>query len=148
MTAISAPAVPGTSGLSTLQLYLLRGTYALILAFLVTSIWPGVIHHDHLALMHGVARSLLAAMAPLMLMGLRYPLKMLPVLFFELAWKTIWLLFFALPLWTAHQVDPDTWETIKACALVWVIFPFTIPWRYVFETYVKAPGDRWSARTT
>jgi hypothetical protein len=27
---------------------------------------------------------------------------------------------------------------------VWVIFPFTIPWRYVFETYVKAPGDRWN----
>jgi hypothetical protein len=73
---------------------------------------------------------------------------MLPVLFFELAWKTIWLLFFALPLWTAHQVDADTWETIKACALVWVIFPFTIPWRYVFETYVKAPGDRWSNRPT
>src|SRR5580700_4203969 len=134
MAAISAPAVPATSAPSTLQLYLLRGTYALILVFLVTSIWPGVIHHDKLALMHGVARSLLAAMAPLMLMGLRYPLKMLPVLFFEL------------PLWTAHQVDPDTWETIKACALVWVIFPFTIPWRYVFETYVKAPGDRWSAR--
>jgi len=111
MTAILAPPVPGTSGLSTLQLYLLRGTYALILAFLVTSIWPGVVYHD------------------------------------KLAWKTIWLLFFALPLWTAHQVDPDTWETIKACALVWVIFPFTIPWRYVFETYVKAPGDRWSVRS-
>ncbi|MFZ0030880.1 MAG: hypothetical protein WAK84_03290, partial [Candidatus Cybelea sp.] len=66
----------------------------------MTSIWPGVILHEKLALMHGVARSLLAAMAPLMLMGLRYPLKMLRALFFELAWKMIWLLFFALPLWT------------------------------------------------
>ncbi len=144
MAAISAPVAPGASGLSTLQLYLLRGTYALISVFLVTSIWPGVIHHDKLALMHGVARSLLAAMAPLMLLGLRYPVKMLPILFFELAWKTIWLLFFAMPLWTAHQVDADTWDTIKACALVWVIFPFTIPWRYVFDTYVRAPGDRWN----
>ena len=117
MAVISMPAVPGTPGLSTLRLYLLRGTYALILVFLVTSIWPGVIHHD--------------------------TLKMLPVPFFELAWKTIWLLFFAVPLLMAHQVDPDTWDTIKACALLWVIFPFTIPWRYVFETYVKAPGDRW-----
>ncbi len=143
MGAISVPVVREAFRPSTLQLYLLRGTYALILVFLVTSIWPGVIHHDKLELMRGVARSLLAAMAPLMLMGLRYPLKMLPALFFELAWKTIWLLFFALPLWTAHQVDPDTWETIKECALIWVIFPFTIPWRYVFETYVKAPGDRW-----
>ncbi len=69
-----------------------------------------------------------------MLMGLRYPLKMLPALFFELAWKTIWLLFFALPLLMAHQVDPDTWDTIKACALVWVIFPFTIQGRHDYCT--------------
>lgn len=96
MAAISVPVVREAFRPSTLQLYLLRGTYALIVVFLVTSIWPGVIHHDKLELMRGVARSLLAAMAPLMLMGLRYPLKMLPALFFELAWKTIWLLFFAL----------------------------------------------------
>ena len=107
MTAILAPAVPGTSGLSTLQLYLLRGTYALILAFLVTSIWPGVIHHDKLALMHGVARSLLAAMAPLMLMGLRYPLKMLPVLFFELAWNC--LLYTSQHVHARHQIVEKVW---------------------------------------
>ena len=57
MAAISAPAV-STPELSTLRLYLLRGTYALIFVFLVTSIWPGVIQHDKLELMRGVARSL------------------------------------------------------------------------------------------
>jgi len=36
-------------------------------------------------------------------LGLRYPVKMLPLLIFELVWKAVYLLAFAAPLGSAHQ---------------------------------------------
>jgi hypothetical protein len=70
---------------------------------------------------------------------------MLPLLFFEMAWKVIWLLRVALPLWSTHHMDADTAQTAFACALV-AIFPFLIPWRVVIANYVTAPGDPWTRR--
>ncbi len=128
---------------STFRLYLLRAAYLMVSVFLVTQIWPLLFHHRPWSLMHGVAVCLLAAMAPLMLLGLRYPLKMLPILLFELTWKSIWLAAIGLPLWSAGHVDADTWETIKACLMGAVIFPIAIPWPYVFANYLTPRGDRW-----
>ena len=54
--------------------------------------WPSLIRHDRSwPLMEGVATCMLVAMSLLALLGLRYPLQMLPVLLFEVAWKLIWL---------------------------------------------------------
>jgi hypothetical protein len=59
-----------------------------------------------------------------------------------LAWKSIWLLVVALPLWVAGQMDQPTWETASECLMV-VIFPFVIPWRYVLVHYMRKSGERW-----
>src|SRR6266850_7537459 len=129
---------------STSRLYLLRATYLLMVVGLGVTIWPGILHPPKdLALMRGVVRSLLGAVALLAVVGIRYPLRMLPLMFFELVWKSIWILAFGLPLWSAHQLDPDTRETLKACLMGVVLFPLVIPWRYVIANYVKVPGDRW-----
>jgi hypothetical protein len=129
---------------STFRLYLLRGTYLIMVVGLGTDIWPGLLFHTKpWDLWRGVGESLLATVALLALLGLRYPLKLLPLLFFEMVWKTIWLVVIALPLWRAGQVDQGTHETIVAC-LMGVIFPVVMPWRYVFDQYVKAKGDRWT----
>jgi ABC-2 type transport system ATP-binding protein len=76
------------------------------------------------------------------ILGLRYPLQMIPVLLWELLWKTLWLLIAALPLWTSGQMNDATRETVISCLLV-VIFPFVIPWRYMLANYVKKQGNRW-----
>jgi hypothetical protein len=67
---------------------------------------------------------------------------MLPILFFELAWKAIYLLAFALPLSSAHQMSAAVAEDVHAC-LIAVIFIPLIPWRYAFAHYVLQRGDRW-----
>jgi len=132
------------SEVSTFRLYLMRAMYLLIFVGLGSEIWPLIIHHAKpWDLMHGVACSLLAALAATMGLGIRYPLQMLPMLLFELLWKAIWLLAIALPLWSAHQLDPDTMETVKACLMGVVLCPIVIPWPYVLANYVKKPGDRW-----
>jgi hypothetical protein len=136
-----APA--GTSELSLLRLYALRAGYLLLVAGLGPMIWPGIIHHDKpWGLMQGVVHCMLAALSALAVLGLRYPLRMLPLLFFELAWKTIWLIVVAFPLWSTHRMDADTLETANECLMA-VVFLAVIPWPYVVAHYVMKPGDRW-----
>lgn len=130
------------SEVSTFRLYLMRATYLFLVVGLGLTIWPGIIHHGKTELTDGVVSALLGTVAVLAAFGLRYPLQMLPVLLFELIWKIIWLLAFALPLYLAHQIDANTQATIYDCALV-VIFPIAIPWPYFFAHYVKKAGDRW-----
>ena len=128
---------------SPLRLNILRAGYLLIAVGLGSQVWPAIIHHARpWELMHGVADSLLAALSALAFLGLRYPLKMLPLLYFEMLWKAIWLIAIALPLWQAHRIDPDTADTVQACLMV-VIFPIIIPWRYVFAHYLAAPAESW-----
>lgn len=128
---------------TTLRLYLLRATYLLVFLFLTTQIWPQLIGATRYPLMSGVARCTLAAMAPLMLLGIRYPLKMLPILLFEWFWKAAWLVAIGMPLWFANRIDAANFETFKACWFGVLLCPAIIPWRYVVDTYFRATGDRW-----
>jgi len=128
---------------SLFRLYTLRAAYLLMAAGLGVYIWPVVFHHtDELAVTQGVRVALLAGLGATAALGLRYPVQMLPVLLFELVWKAIYLLAFALPLWSAHQISAAVAEDIKAVLMV-VIFVPLIPWRYVFAHYVLRHGDRW-----
>jgi hypothetical protein len=129
--------------LSTARLYALRAAYLLIVVGLGITIWPLFFTSTRLPEhMQGVVRSVLAAVSLLALLGLRYPVKMLPLLFFELVWKTIWVVAIGLPLWRAGRLDADTAETMKACLMA-VIFLVVMPWGYVVRHYLRAPGDPW-----
>lgn len=128
---------------SIIRLYLLRALYLLICVGLVFTIWPQIIHHPTpWPLWHGVGCSLLGAISVLAIWGIRYPLKMLPLLFFEMIWKLIWLIAVALPLWSSDQMDAPNLETAQNCLMA-VIIPLVIPWPYVWANYVMLPGDRW-----
>ena len=67
---------------------------------------------------------------------------MLPLLLFELTWKAIYLLAFALPMWRTHQITPAVASDIKSVLMVIIIVPL-IPWRFVFSQYALKRGDRW-----
>jgi hypothetical protein len=132
--------------LSTWRLYLLRAAYLLIAAGLGVVVWPGLIGHaDGWGLPHSIIMSMLGALGALALLGLRYPLAMLPLLFFELAWKVIWLVRIGLPMWLQHRMDPGAAETARECLMV-VVVALAIPWDYVFDRYVRRRGDRWWRR--
>jgi hypothetical protein len=126
-----------------LRLYLLRALYLLIVVGLAIEIWPGLINREKpWESMEGVVACMLGAFSALSVLGLRYPLQMLPLLLWELVWKTLWLIIIAAPLWSAGTMDEATRSV--AGAVVWVvIIPFVIPWRYVFEHYVTKSGERW-----
>jgi hypothetical protein len=133
---------------STLRLNVLRAAYVLIAVGMGLQIWPLILRHPaDVAHMTGVVRSMLGAITLLSaLLGIRYPLKMLPLLFIEWAWKAIWVLSFGLPLWSAGRLDAGTAETMQACLFGVVLVPMVLPWGYVWTHYVRAPGDRWRGR--
>lgn len=128
---------------SLLRLYMLRTVYLIIAVGLGLVIWPGVIHHTQpWGLMQGFVNCMLAAFGLLCALGIRYPLQMLPVLLWELSWKVLWLVVVALPAWRAGPLDQAMLENLIEIAVV-VIIPIAMPWGYVFNKYLKQPGDRW-----
>lgn len=86
---------------------------------------------------------MLAGLGATAALGFRYPVKMLPLLLFELVWKAIYLIAFAAPFWAAHQINAAVAENIRAVLMVLIFLPL-IPWRYVFVNYVLNRGDRWT----
>ena len=124
------------------QLNLLRVGYLVMGGGLAVVKWPLLFNHGPWELKDGTVECMLVAMSVLTLMGLRYPLRMLPILLFEVAWKLTWLGVVALPLWLDNKLDGATLE--QAGTVLWVVIIIAvIPWRQVFAQYVVAPGDPW-----
>lgn len=125
------------------RLNVMRVGYVLLAFALGAEIWPGILfRHAGWELMDGVVQCMLGALSLLSLLGLRHPLKMAPLLLFEVAWKVIWLSVVAYPKWSAGQMDEGTGSVAFACLFV-VIFLVVIPWRAVARSLVFSPGERW-----
>src|SRR5690606_6750654 len=108
------------------------------------TVWPNIVAPSNPeADAHTVINAMLGAFSLLALMGLRYPLKMLPILIFELVWKTLWVVFFAMPAWRSGGLDDYASEVLFACAIGIALTPIAIPWKYVISNYIKADGDPW-----
>ena len=143
-TAASASpaAMNGAEGeVSLLRLYVLRATYLLLVVGVGAMILPPLIAHEPTA--RGVIPSLIGGVWLLAFIGLKYPLRMVPLLMFEFAWKTLWLLVFGLPQYSSGQMPPTFAEDFFAITFGVVLMPIVIPWGYVWRNYVKAPADRW-----
>jgi hypothetical protein len=138
------------SEVSTFRLYLLRAMYVFTVVGLAIEKLPALLHPATLSPGDSVILSVLGATALLAVLGIRYPLKMLPLLFFEFVWKFIWILVFGLPLLLSGGLDPNIsfggTETLIACLVGVVLVPLAIPWGYVLKHYLKAPGARWGKK--
>src|ERR1700726_4638900 len=135
----AAPA-PVQSEVSLARCYVLRAMDLLLVIGGAIVFLPQLIGHEPTA--RGVIPSMLGGVWVLACFGLRYPLQMLPMLLFELVWKTIWLIDYGLPQRMAGGNTTQFTEDFKAIALGVILIPI-IPWGYVFRHYLKKPGARW-----
>lgn len=122
------------------RLYVLRAMYLILIVGLGAMIVPEIVSHELAS--RGVIPALLGALWLLAFLGLRYPLKMLPLLMFELAWKAIWMVAYGLPQWSAGQYPPTFAEDFFNIAFGAILL-LVIPWGYVWRHFVKAQGERW-----
>src|SRR3954462_14898302 len=70
---------------------LLRVGYLVIGAGLAATRWPLLINHGPWGLQAGTIECMLVGLSVLALLGLRHPVRMLPLLLFEITWKLTWL---------------------------------------------------------
>ena len=126
---------------SLARIYVLRATYLLLVIGLGGMIVPDVVSHPVIS--RGVIPSLLGAVWVLAFVGLKYPIEMLPLLMFEFAWKSIWMVAYGLPQWYAGQLPPTFAEDSFNIGLGVILMPLVIPWGYVYRHYVKQSGARW-----
>ena len=124
------------------RLHLLR---AMFLVFVVGGfiVHPRWLLADPDLTRRGMIDGMTAGLWLLSFLGLRYPLKMLPIFLFEFVWKTVWLLAFGLPGLIAGRADPQFGEDLILIGLGPLVFGLIIPWAYVWHHYVEAPADRW-----
>ena len=129
--------------LSTRRLNVMRIGYAFLGVGLAIVRWPRLIQDaPSLPVMEGVVTCLLTAMSLLAFLGLRYPVRMLPILLFEVAWKVMWIAAVAIPHLVSDDMNAATREVLFNCYFVVVIIA-VIPWGYAWRRYARTPGDAW-----
>jgi hypothetical protein len=140
--SVPVPTASARPALALWRLNLLRVGYLVMGVGLAVFKWPQLFDHEPWSLAEGTVLCILVAMSVLALLGLRYPVRMMPILLFEVGWKLTWLGVVALPLWSDGNLEGATRE--QAGTVLWVVIIIAVvPWRYVVATYVAAQGDPW-----
>jgi hypothetical protein len=131
----------GEHEVSLARLYVMRAACLASIIALGSSNLPALIWPDPIA--RGMIPGILGGLWVMALIGIRYPLKIVPIFLFEFVWKTIWLLRFGLPQWLAGVGSPRLGVDLVEIGLFPIVFGLIIPWGYVWRHYVKQPAERW-----
>ena len=134
------PANPG--GVSPFRLFLLRFVFAGTFLFVGINAWKGILtHRGPWDPLHGVAFSFWAAYSTLMVLGLRYPLKLVPLLLLQLFYKLVWLVTVAYPLWSSSQLRGSSASGLATIFVIAAVVDLiVIPWPYALRGYVFKGG--------
>lgn len=134
---ILSPNYEKYEGVRPINIYLLRGLYFLMLAFMSVDAWKMIFTNEgSLERFRAIAICVWAAYGTLSVFGLFKPLKWLPIVLFMIFYKTLWLIVVAYPLWRANELTGSPSEEM---ANIFIAAPFLIlivPWKYVIENYV------------
>ena len=124
------------------RLYLLRANYLLwAVAGLFLALPP---LFDPAPSARGMVDSMFVGLWAMGILGVRYPLQMLPIFLFEFVWKSVWLLAFGIPQWLGTRpASPRLAADLVEIGNGPILFGIIIPWGYVWRHYVKQPSERW-----
>lgn len=134
------------NGVPIWRINVLRGLYLFIAIGFGVFLLPQVIAPDPALSPTGrVVNYMLLAFWLLTLLGIRYPLQMLPVLLWEILWKTVWVAAVAYPQWQSGKMEHFTEANLSWLPLL-AICIVAVPWRYVLSQYIVKRGEPWRAQ--
>jgi hypothetical protein len=131
----------GDQEVSLVRMYVIRAACLASVIALGSSNLPDLIWPDPMA--RGMISAILGGLWVMVAIGIRYPLKMVPIFLFEFVWKVIWLFRFGLPQWMAGTGSPRLSEDLIGIGLFPIFVGLIIPWGYVWRHYVVEPSERW-----
>ena len=127
----------GVHGLPRYRLWLLRVPYVLTGIVFSFTAWSTLIRHwGRFDPIEGVAFAFWGALSLLALLGIRFPVKMLPIILLQFAYKLIWICAVGYPLLDRGALDPDGQELLRANLIGVAIDTLAIPWLYCWRVYV------------
>jgi len=127
-------------GVRPVQVWGLRLFYLLMLVFVAPTAWRVLLAHEGpWDPMRAVAIAVWATYPALALFGLLRPLRWLPLMFFTIGYKAIWLAFVAAPLWRAGALWGTPTGEIAASFLALPLLVVVVPWGYAWRTYFSWP---------
>jgi hypothetical protein len=124
-------------GVPAINIYLLRLLFTLMFLFLSYESWSHILsHRGPWENGNAAAWCMWGSYSVISIIGIRRPLRMLPIVLFEVVYKVAWLAVVAYPLWVKHELIGSPAEGM-ARVFVWVILPIVaMPWGYFFRTQV------------
>lgn len=124
------------------RLWLMRGLYFLTFIGLAYEAWAYLLQPaEPLGYLEGVAFSFWAVYATLMGLGIRYPVKMLPLILLQLGYKATWALTVYPPMKLTGAITPEAESFYVICITAVIIDTLVIPWGYVIQYYLKPIFD-------
>ena len=122
-------------GVCPIQVYLLRLVFILTFVFVGIGSWSTIVNHNgDWNPLNAVAFSVWAAYSTLSVLGIIRPLKMLPIIAFQIFYKMVWLAIVAYPLWLNGTLTGSDAEQMTKDFL-WVVLPIVaMPWSYFLRT--------------
>jgi len=128
---------------SPFRLNCLRAMYLFIVVGFGTFLLPSILFPGHaLEPLEAVTNYMLLAFWLLSVPGLIYPLQMLPVLLWEIVWKTVWVLMVALPQWQSGHMERFTENNLSWIPILVACYA-AVPWGYVFNNYLRKSPEPW-----
>ena len=116
----------------------MRGLFFLNFISLFVDNWSAVLFPtEQMDTLSGVAISFWAGFSLLNLIGVRFPLKMLPILLLQLLYKSAWIVGTYLPAKDSGLLNPALTEFFWICVAGITLNLLIIPWGYAYQTYLK-----------
>lgn len=124
-------------GVPAINIYLLRLLFTLMFLFLTYDSWSYILNHEGpWDNTKAAAWCMWGSYSVISFIGILRPLRMLPIVLFEIVYKVTWLFIVAYPLWIKNELVGSPAEDMTRI-FVWVIFPIVaMPWTYFFKTHI------------
>jgi hypothetical protein len=140
LKSIFTPDYVRYEGVRPFHIGLLRTVYFLMAAFVAPVAWRELLTHEGpWSPTSAAAWCVWATYPTLAILGLIHPLRMLPLMLFTVGYKALWLYFVAFPLWQSNTLVGSPAEQMTKDFLWLPLALFVMPWKYIYNTYVKFP---------
>ena len=116
----------------------MRGLFFLNFISLAFDNWQTILFpNSQMDTLTGVTISFWAAFSLLNLLGLRFPLKFVPILLLQLLYKSAWIIGTYLPAKNSDVLNEDLASFFWVCVAGIVLNLLIIPWKFVYYEYLK-----------